>query len=590
MKTRIIRLIALGTLVGVLLLPSLSFAQWQLLGQVRPETDDPNFVVFLDDQGSPNIGYTAFTVSCADGFCDSLYKTTDRGKTWKGLTSFPFNNQAQNIVSVVFKDSHTGWLCTDESTGGPGNLYATLDGGISWNITANYPVQYIHLYYYGPSTCVIASADEGLVISHDDGKTFSFVPAFGNNPRASNNFVIIFDQQNFLSTSCTGANPHGGMRTTDGGFTWQPLVIPYPLNESFGPYYSPLTGELYVATTGSVNGRDTLYVSKDQGRTWEQRYVFRYVMYGEVVGSCKGLAIPTNPYDFNNNTGDGSESITYFSSDFGYTWESIGSVNYCDGPWTQWIVSGGISMTHTAFYVCNDTCQVRAYALPSAPLSFSSSTAVTKNGYETDLTVSIDSSLKQYPINSFEALIHSNFSLKNVTIQPSLGWILVTSPIDSESLTLNYFRDTSSIDTNSSATIAFIYSDSVTKDLQFSITPILYNGQTITECISDSSYTFSPRCADPILRTVLNGENPFDFRVFQNDGSNVLSLTVNQASTFQIEAVNSLGEPVGSSHLGEITQGNYQYDLNAIFPNQKFIFVRLITSDGIRVAKVPIVP
>ncbi len=574
----IIRRVAFGAWLVFLLLPSLSFAQWQLLGQVRDETDDPNFVVFLDDQGSPNIGFTSFVVSCADGFCDSLYKTTDRGKTWKGLTSFSVNNQAQNIAGVVFKDSLTGWLCTDAYTVGTGVLYSTTDGGISWNIAGNYPVNYLYLYYYAPSKCVIATTRTGLVESLNDGHTFSFAPNIGRS--GGINHMLFFDQQNFLSTS--------GMHTNDGGVTWQMAMIPYLLTADPQPYYSPLTGELYVVTSNSVNGRDTLYVSKDQGKTWEQRYVFRFVMWGQVVGSCKGLAVPTDPYDF--TPGNGGESMTFFSSDFGFTWDSIAPVNYCDGPWEQWFVPGGISMTHTALYVCNDTCQVRAFDLPSSPLSFSCSTAVTKNGYETDLTVSIDSLLKQYPINSFEALIQANFSLQNVTIQPTPGWLLDTSSIDSESLTLNYFRDTSSIDTNSPATIAFIYSDSVSKELQFSVTPILYNGQTITDCISDSSYTFSPRCADPILRTVLNGENPFDFRVFQNDGSNVLSLTVNQTGVFQIEAVNSLGEPVGSLQLGEMTQGNYQYDLNALFPNQRFMFVRLITNDGIRVTKVPIMP
>jgi hypothetical protein len=204
---------------------------------------------------------------------------------------------------------------------------------------------------------------------------------------------------------------------------------------------------------------------------------------------------------------------------------------------------------------------------PSHPLITTQiQTAITKSGYETMVSFDIDSTFKQYPISSFEALIHANFSLKNVTVQPFPGWVLDTSSIDSESLTLNYARDTNSTDTSGQVVLTFSYSDSVSNNIQCSITPILLNGQTITQCISANSYTFTPSCPDPILRAALNGAILFSIKSITPNPA-MDEITVSVAAVGEHAILYQVIDVLGSVRAeGEITGDELTMDVHSL-PN-----------------------
>jgi hypothetical protein len=243
-------------------------------------------------------------------------------------------------------------------------------------------------------------------------------------------------------------------------------------------------------------------------------------------------------------------------------------------------------MDETGIYACDDGTNVYKYDLLNrSVLASVSQTYMTKNGYETVVTLDVDSIFIQHPISSFEALVNASFSLNGVTVQSTPGWKITAVPIDSESLDLSYVRDTSVALQSGSPSISIIYLDSNNADINLSITPVLVNGQPFTQCLGDTSYTFHPGCTDPILREALNGE-PLQFRIFQQGGSNILDADIPSPANVRIEALNSLGMVVGTSELGQLNSGHFQYDLNELFPRGDFNFVQVLTDDGVSVFKV----
>ncbi|MDP4243584.1 MAG: hypothetical protein Q8921_12715 [Bacteroidota bacterium] len=518
---------------------------------------------FLRDQGFPNTGFASFYQpnGSADGFADSLYRTDDYGSTWKGCA---MPAPSDFVEDVAFKDSLVGWACTTT------HIYSTTDGGMSWNLSTPLPglgpnnFHFYKAFYYASAKCLIFSANVGFLISKDDGLTFRWIQGlFGGG-------FIFIDDMTYM-TFGGGGSFSNSVRTTDGGNTWNQFSD--YRGECMGPYYSPITGEIYSVRGSSVSGHDTLYVSSDRGNTWQLRHIFKYRMEPEVDGSCQGIAIAPSVLL--------SKGIWY-SKDFGYTWDSIGGFD-C------WGISSGhfLSMDETGIYACDNNCNVYKYDLPARHLIASNViTYVTPTGYETKLFLDIDSTFKQYPIASFEAMLRANFSLGKVQVKAASGWTLTMSPIDSESLSLVYRRDSGIEASSDSATLSLIYSDSVSQDLTVSITPLSANGRTISECLSDAIYTFRPACSDPILRHYLNDE-PFNSRIVERDGSSILDVSIWNSSPIRLDALNTLGVIVGTVELSGAGTGRFQYDLGVLFHGARFNFVRISNSGASRVLLTP---
>jgi hypothetical protein len=91
-------------------------------------TDD---VFFLGRQQG---WYAVFNVNT---LAETLYRTTDGGRTWHALAA-PGHNEAGGSSDIVqFLTPARGWLTSTSATAPAEGLYATADGGTSWHLVAS---------------------------------------------------------------------------------------------------------------------------------------------------------------------------------------------------------------------------------------------------------------------------------------------------------------------------------------------------------------------------------------------------------------------------------------------------------------------
>jgi photosystem II stability/assembly factor-like uncharacterized protein len=156
----------------------------------------------------------------------SIYQTSDGGTTWN---AYPLSVPAQGIAAAYldFVDAQTGWLVFKMVSGSSfslGELYVTLDGGITWERR-----------------------------SAPMGEPATFIDA----------------QHGWM----TGGPARDRVyQTWDGGTTWTPLLLPgLPDTGAFigEPIFgTPTSGFLPVTLLGQPDSQLVLYATDNGGETW----------------------------------------------------------------------------------------------------------------------------------------------------------------------------------------------------------------------------------------------------------------------------------------------------------------------------------
>ncbi len=107
-----------------------------------------------------------------------VYHTRDHGRTWSVVTTPVVSGPASGIASVIFRDDRHG-MALGGRIGAPeefsDNVAVTDDGGRTWRLAARTPVpgaMYGAAYLPG-SRAVVAASPKGLVISPDEGASWS---------------------------------------------------------------------------------------------------------------------------------------------------------------------------------------------------------------------------------------------------------------------------------------------------------------------------------------------------------------------------------------------------------------------------------
>jgi photosystem II stability/assembly factor-like uncharacterized protein len=108
--------------------------------------------VFTQDQYLFNIMTTADGTVYTSG--KQLYRSTDKGKTWKQLTKFPQSARSVVGIEVHPKDANTIWISSTLWNGAAdGAVYKSTDGGETWNeITGNLPYIRPQILRFNPAT------------------------------------------------------------------------------------------------------------------------------------------------------------------------------------------------------------------------------------------------------------------------------------------------------------------------------------------------------------------------------------------------------------------------------------------------------
>jgi photosystem II stability/assembly factor-like uncharacterized protein len=254
------------------------------------------------------------------GQVGGLYHSTDGGETWASV-AVP-GGQYQDIGSPTFTDPSRGTLVGQEFPATGAVVLSTADGGATWT---NRPIAW---------------------------------PALGDAGS-----VTMLDARRWLVLMATRLSPGGPTfdETSDGGRTWQALVLPRPaavpaFDVAGGQLWAgppvrildvttAVTWQVYTDPSGASPGWVAFFTTSDAGRTWRQAGPI--VPGGTVAVPSARHWLVISPNGVRAETTDGGTTWTtavasglalplrwlQFPTDDGTGWSGVGqSTVMCAGP------------------------------------------------------------------------------------------------------------------------------------------------------------------------------------------------------------------------------------------------------------------
>jgi photosystem II stability/assembly factor-like uncharacterized protein len=158
---------------------------------VEAGNDTPNEVyIYLPDRGA--LG---------------LQVSLDAGKHFSNTGTLPFGR----ILGLLAIPGTKGQLLAYGSDG----MARSTDAGIHWQVLQGFQGGIYDMAMAGPHSPIYASGDAGILVSHDDGKTFTLVDSQGSFAS-----LAVSSAQPQIIYGKTGTTTY---RSADGGHTWKPL-------------------------------------------------------------------------------------------------------------------------------------------------------------------------------------------------------------------------------------------------------------------------------------------------------------------------------------------------------------------------------
>jgi photosystem II stability/assembly factor-like uncharacterized protein len=247
-----------------------------------------------------------------------VYRTTDRGEHWTLLSYL--DTVSQYVRSIEFINDTIGFAgLLVSSSQLTGILYRTIDGGLSWELLQNMPIQPYEgicgMAHYGNRVVGVGTYGTfpWFYRSDDFGDTWVRVPL---NSFASgmvdvymlNNDTILISG---ISDSASGYKANI-LKSYDGGNTWQQKYLgPYPTTYAWKMFFRP-SG---LGLTSIEFGFPTLVArTTDWGETWTTHQV--YNNFGDIGGI--GLLNDTLGWVMDQHS-----TGTWQTDDGGLTWHQV---------------------------------------------------------------------------------------------------------------------------------------------------------------------------------------------------------------------------------------------------------------------------
>jgi len=205
---------------------------------------------------------------------ESVGRTSDGGSSWS-------QTRMEDIVirTAAFSDGSNGWLAAEKRTaGGVGwrsVLFATSDGGVSWN-EVKLPNATGVVWDVFADTGRLWVVGDVFASSRDRGKTWERSNACPDVYGTPAKIGFSDGAHGWLRTN-QGAN---FCVTSDGGSSWQTRAYPAELGQAHG-LLQITVNELWAF------GEKGAFVSRDDGHTWKRAVVGRFLSADVIPGGTK---------------------------------------------------------------------------------------------------------------------------------------------------------------------------------------------------------------------------------------------------------------------------------------------------------------
>lgn len=226
---------------------------------------------FAYDPSDPNIMFAQVRTFAATAPA-ALYRSVDAGENWTPIsTNLPTNLFGRQLL-IDPTNAQRMYLAVASFLGTPG-LYRSVDGGVTWEVTA-FSGQDVRSLAIDPTepTRIYAATSSGFHVSTNGGTTFSAVPAFaaaaGDSP-----WSIALDPRihSTIYATSVALNPNIAttrssviLRSVDRGTTWNVLrgADARPTWSATQLLLDPVTPNLLYVSTG-LRGVATFELAND---------------------------------------------------------------------------------------------------------------------------------------------------------------------------------------------------------------------------------------------------------------------------------------------------------------------------------------
>ena len=245
---------------------------------------------------------------------------------WQTLDTVPYKGKRDYIS---FSSPSHGWYGT-----GKGDLYATENGGDTWELVSSRPGTFIRaLGFVDESTGFIGNVgtdyypgvtDETPLYRTDDGgKTWLAVELGGKTIKGVCAIDILkTDTRTIIHAAGRVGGPTGILRSIDGGESWSVINMEdYASMILDVKFFDAMTGLVFASTTTGQDGEGLILRTIDGGKTWKNVYQsgrsVELIWKASFPDDMNGYATVQN-YDQSRD-----EQLIVKTTDGGKTWQEI---------------------------------------------------------------------------------------------------------------------------------------------------------------------------------------------------------------------------------------------------------------------------